>query len=134
MAEQLQEHTTRRLLHSLLNIEVVTRSPMGKDQLEVYQEHTLIIVSEGQGWLQAGDRRFSLEKGAGFLIEAGSLNRIQAGEQGISWYRMEFRLIPAGHGRLGTGDKEHEKICSAPDIWTKPPVLTVCSAAGFHLL
>ncbi|MEK5466578.1 helix-turn-helix domain-containing protein [Paenibacillus sp. FSL R7-0210] len=109
MTEQLQEHTRRRLLHSLMNIEAVTRSPSGNEQIEVYPEHTLIIVSEGQGWLKAEDRRYSLEKGAGFLIEAGSLNRIQAGEQGISWYRMEFALIPAGHVKLGTGDKGQEE-------------------------
>ena len=109
MTEQLQEHTRRRLLHSLMNIEVVTRSPSGKDQTEVYQEHTLIIVSEGQGWLKAEDRRYSLEKGSGFLIEAGALNRIQAGEQGISLYRLEFRLIPAGDVKPGTGDKGHDR-------------------------
>lgn len=78
MTEQLQEHTRRRLLHSLINIEAVTRTPSGKDQTEVYREHTLIIVTEGQGWLKAEDRRYFLDKGAGFLIEAGSLNRIQA--------------------------------------------------------
>lgn len=108
MTEQLQEHTKRRLLHSLMNIEVVTRSSSRKDQTAVYQERTLIIVSEGQGWLKAEDRRYSLQKGAGFLIEAGSLNRIQAGEQGISWYQLEFRLIPAGQGKLLTGDKRQE--------------------------
>lgn len=40
MTEQLQEHTRRRLLHSLINIEAVTRTPSGKDQTEVYREHT----------------------------------------------------------------------------------------------
>lgn len=121
MTEQLQEHTRGRLLHSLMNIEVVTRSPSGKDQSEAYKEHTLIIVSAGQGWLKAEDRLYPLAKGAGFLIEAGSLNRIQAGEQGISWYRLEFGLIPAGHGKLGTGDKGHGEYMLRPgDLDCRP--------------
>lgn len=67
--------------------------------MAVFQEHTLIIVSEGQGWLEAEERRYPLDKGAGFLIKAGSMNRIQAGERGLSFYRLAFEVIGTGDGR-----------------------------------
>ncbi|NQX48714.1 AraC family transcriptional regulator [Paenibacillus tritici] len=105
MAEHLQASTGRTLLYSLINIEAVTRSPGGNEPVAVYQEHVLIIVSAGAGWLKADHWRYPLEKGAGFLIEAGSVNRIQAGEQGISFYQLSFEVIRRGHSNHGGVDK-----------------------------
>lgn len=85
-----------RLFYRLINIEEITLSPAGNEQMAVYQEHTLLIVSEGQGWLKTEDRRSPLDKGAGFLIEAGSVNRIQAGERGLSFYRLAFEVVCTG--------------------------------------
>ncbi|MEK4064405.1 MULTISPECIES: helix-turn-helix domain-containing protein [Paenibacillus] len=99
MAEQLSESTEKKLLYSLTNIEAIAQSPAGNGQMAVFQEHTLIIVSEGQGWLEAEERRYPLDKGAGFLIKAGSMNRIQAGERGLSFYRLAFEVIGTGDGR-----------------------------------
>ncbi|WNS46228.1 helix-turn-helix domain-containing protein [Paenibacillus sp. MMS20-IR301] len=96
MADQLQRYSGKRLFYSLINIEAAAQSPAETEQLAVYPKHTLIIVSAGQGWLKADERRYLLEKGAGFLAEAGSLNRIQAGESGISFYRLTFELILTG--------------------------------------
>ena len=93
MAEHLSGSTRTRLFYGLINIEAVAQSPEGQGHMAVYREHTLIIVSEGQGWLKAEDRRYPLDTGAGFLIEAGSMNRIQAGARGLSFYRLTFEVI-----------------------------------------
>lgn len=106
MADLVQENTGRRLFYSLINIETVAQSPSGNDPIDVYKEHTLIIVSEGEGWLKADDRQYPLEKGAGFLIEAGSLNRIRAGERGLSFYRIGFEVIHTGDSKPNGVDRE----------------------------
>lgn len=94
MAEDLQDSNKKRLFYSLINIEAQSLSVNG--QTLVFQDHTLIIVSEGQGWLEAEEKRFPLEKGVGFLFEPGLISRINAEERGLSFYRLTFEVIETG--------------------------------------
>lgn len=91
MAEELQDSNRRRLFYSLNNIEAQSLS--GNGQIVVFQDHTLIIVSEGEGFVEAEMRQVPLEKGAGFLFEPGLIGRINAAERGISFYRLTFEII-----------------------------------------
>lgn len=99
MAEDLQDSNKKRLFYSLINIEAQSLSVNG--QTLVFQNHTLIIVSEGQGWLEAEEKRFPLEKGVGFLFEPGLISKINAEERGLSFYRLTFEVIETGEaGRV----------------------------------
>lgn len=69
MAEDLQDSNKKRLFYSLINIEAQSLSVNG--QTLVFQNHTLIIVSEGQGWLEAEEKRFPLEKVSGSCSNLG---------------------------------------------------------------
>lgn len=68
MAEDLQDSNKKRLFY-LINIEAQSLSVNG--QTLVFQNHTLIIVSEGQGWLEAEEKRFPLEKVSGSCSNLG---------------------------------------------------------------
>lgn len=97
MAKDLQDSNRRKLFYSLINIE--TQSLSGSGQCEVFQDHTLLIVSEGQGYVEAELRQFPLEKGTGFLFEPGLLSNINAEERGLSFYRLTFEIIETGKNR-----------------------------------
>ncbi|MNO26982.1 HTH-type transcriptional activator Btr [compost metagenome] len=104
MAEDLQESNRRRLIYSLINIEAQSLS--GNGQSVVFQDYTLIIVSEGQGVVEAEMRQFTLKKGAGFLFEPGLISRINAEEQGLSFYRLTFEVIETGESRQRGAERE----------------------------
>ncbi|OMD64897.1 AraC family transcriptional regulator [Paenibacillus odorifer] len=103
MAEDLQDSNKKRLFYSLINIEAQSLSVNG--QTLVFQNHTLIIVSEGQGWLEAEEKRFPLEKGVGFLFEPGLISKINAEERGLSFYRLTFEVIETGGSRQSGMEK-----------------------------
>jgi AraC-like DNA-binding protein/ABC-type Fe3+-citrate transport system substrate-binding protein len=109
MAEDIEGSSKKRLFYNLINIEAQSQSMSGNGQTMVFQDHTLIIVSEGQGWVEAEERRFPLEKGAGFLFEPGLISRINTEEQGLSFYRLTFEVIETGERRqsgMERGTKE----------------------------
>ncbi|WP_019911564.1 helix-turn-helix domain-containing protein [Paenibacillus sp. HW567] len=95
--EEPNDGNGKKLFYSLLGIEAVTQFLNESKSAIVYQDYTLIIISEGTGWVEVEDRRFPLEKGVGFLFEAGDINRIQAGERGLSFYRITFEIIGGGN-------------------------------------
>lgn len=69
MAKDLQDSNRRKLFYSLINIETLSLS--GSGQCEVFQDHTLLIVSEGQGYVEAELRQFPLEKVLGSCSNQG---------------------------------------------------------------
>lgn len=99
MTEHRQTSNLKRQFYSLLDLETHAQSLSGNGQSVVFQEHTLIIVTEGQGFIEAEERRFPLEKGAGFYFEPGLVSRIHADERGLSFYRLSFEIIETGESR-----------------------------------
>lgn len=73
MAKDLQDSNRRKLFYSLINIE--TQSLSGSRQSEVFQDHTLIIVSEGQGFVEAEMRAVSTGKRCGVLIRTRAIKQ-----------------------------------------------------------
>ncbi|MGN7765087.1 helix-turn-helix domain-containing protein [Paenibacillus sp. 22594] len=104
MLQNPSDSISKKLFYSLTNIESVTLSLNENRPIAVFQDYTLIIISQGQGWVEAGERRFRLEKGAGFLFEVGSINRIHAEEKELCFYRITFEII--GNGNSGHSRKE----------------------------
>lgn len=94
MAKDLQDSKRRKLFYSLINIE--TQSLSGSGQSEVFQDHTLLIVSEGQGYVEAELRQFPLEKGTGFLFEPGLLSKINAEERGLAFIGLLLKSSKPG--------------------------------------
>lgn len=74
MAEDLQDSNKKRLFYSLINIEAQSLSVNG--QTLVFQDHTLIIVSEGQGWLEAEEKRFPWKR-CRVLVRTGAYKQNQ---------------------------------------------------------
>lgn len=69
MAKDLQDSNRRKLFYSLINIE--TQSLSGSGQSEVFQDHTLLIVSEGQGYVEAELGSFHWKKVLGSCSNQG---------------------------------------------------------------
>ncbi|MNO32635.1 HTH-type transcriptional activator Btr [compost metagenome] len=93
MVQDLNDSNGKKRFYSLIRFEAATRSFDEKTPLSVFQDYTLIIISEGQGWVEVYERRFPLEKGAGFLFEAGSIYRIEAGEKELYFYQITFEVV-----------------------------------------
>lgn len=97
MEERAYEGTSPyRLLYSLNSIETLAQSMSDNRQTGYFPVPALIIVTDGQGWVEADGQRYPLDKGAGFQFERGALDRISAGEQGLSFYRLHFEVLAAG--------------------------------------
>ncbi|WP_340008580.1 hypothetical protein MHH52_11050 [Paenibacillus sp. FSL K6-0276] len=94
MAKDLQDSNRRRLFYSLINIE--TQSLSGSGQSEVFQDHTLIIVSEGLGFVEAEMRQFPLEKGTGFLFEPGLLSKSTPKSGDLAFIGLLLKLSKPG--------------------------------------
>lgn len=99
---------SKKLFYSLISIEEVTQALTENSPTSLCRDFTLIIVSEGQGWIEADERRFPVDKGAGFLFDAGAIHRIQAGEKGLCFYRIAFEII--GSGNSGHSWKERLSV------------------------
>ncbi len=89
-----------KLLYNLNSIETVTRSKSDNNQSGLFPVPALIIVTDGQGWIETDGQRCLLDKGAGFLFERGAVDRISTGEQGLSFYRLHFEVIAAGENKV----------------------------------
>ncbi|MBW4083506.1 helix-turn-helix domain-containing protein [Paenibacillus sp. S150] len=94
--QDLDGQNGKKLLYSLIGIEAVTHSFNENRPVAVFPDYTLIIISEGEGWVEAGNSRFPLEKGTGFLFEAGEVHRLQAGEKAMGYHRITFEIIGSG--------------------------------------
>lgn len=98
MAEETKRSTIKQLFYNLINLEVVTQSRLEKGYTALSDHPVLLIVSEGRGRMEVQERSYPLEKGTGFLLESAQLISIQAGEEGLSCYRLVFETFSTGTG------------------------------------
>ncbi|WP_042199398.1 helix-turn-helix domain-containing protein [Paenibacillus camerounensis] len=110
-----------RLLYNLNSIETFAQPWSDNRQPGCYPVPALIIVSDGQGWIEAGGQRYQLDKGAGFLFECGAAGRISAGEQGVSFYRLNFEVIASGeNGMYAMHNFPEEGLLQSGPIQCRP--------------
>lgn len=122
-----------KLFYSLNSIDTATQSLFGSKQASVFPALTLIVVTEGQGWVEAEDGRHPLEKGTGFLFEAGSMNRIQAVEQGLSYYRLCFEIILTGeHKHISVNKLPKEGMLRPGPVSCRPFAQCILMLESIH--
>ncbi|WP_052676058.1 helix-turn-helix domain-containing protein [Paenibacillus sp. IHBB 10380] len=103
MTEIIGPNKQEAIFYSLIHIEMVNLSEHSKSNRTVFQEHTLIIVTEGQGRVVLEGDDFPLEKGVGFILEPGMMNGIESSiECGMSYYQITFEMISRDGERFST--------------------------------
>ncbi|WP_270170907.1 AraC family transcriptional regulator [Paenibacillus sp. SYP-B4298] len=93
------------LAYSLTDITRIQQPAQEIGPAVSYAQHTLFIAAEGWGSLAADELRWQLTQGRGFYLEPGAVHKLEAGEEGLSYYRIRFEVMgkSAKQSRLPAG-------------------------------